>query len=108
MAFFFKQVGVNLTAANAVTDELGPAELNNIQELTYFLVGKTGVSSGAVQVEEAHVAAYAGTWAANGAPTAIVADAVKTVKVSGISFVSRCRVSTVMGGAGVDIFAMGR
>ncbi len=105
---FFKQIGNNLTALNAVTDEIGPAELNNIQELTYYIVGRTGVVSGAIQVEEAHVSAYAGLWAPNGAPTTVVADAVKTTKVSGVSFVSRARVSTVMGGAGVDVWALGR
>jgi len=105
---FFKKVGDNLTALNAVTDEIGPAELNNIQELTYYIVGLAGVVSGAVQVEEAHVVAYPGTWAPNGGPTTVTADAVKTTKVSGVSFVSRVRVSTVMGGAGVDVWALGR
>jgi len=105
---FFRQVGDNLTDLNAVTEELNPVELNNINELTYFLVGRTGVVSGAVQVEEAHVSGYAGTWAPNGSPTTITADTVKTVKVTGVSFVSRVRVSTVMGGAGVDVWALGR
>lgn len=108
MALFWQQVGENLTALNAVTTELGPAELNNIQELTYYIVGRTGVVSGAVQVEEAHVKEYAGTWAPNGSPTTVTADAVKTTKVSGVSFVSRVRISTVMGGAGVDVWALGR
>lgn len=105
---FFKQVGNNLTALNATTTELGPAELNNIQELTYFIVGRAGVVSGAVQAEEAHVSGYAGTWAANGTPTTVTANAVKTTKVSGVSFVSRCRISTVMAGDGVDVWALGR
>lgn len=93
---------------NATSDELGPVDMANINELTFYIVGRTGVVSGAVQAEEAHVAAYTGTWAANGSPITVAANTVKTVKVTGVAHVARCRISTVMGGAGVDIWAIGR
>lgn len=105
---FFRQIMDNGLLLDEVSEELGPVDLCNIQELTYYIVGRTGVVSGAVQPEEAHVSGYAGTWAPNGSPITVVADTVKTVKVTGVSNVGRCRVSTVMAGAGVDVWALGR
>jgi len=108
MALFWKKVMDAKSALNAVSDEIGAAELNNVNELTFYIVGSAGVASGAVQPEEAHVAAYTGTWAANGSPITVTATTVKTVKVSGVGFVARARISTVLAGGTVDVWVLGR
>ena len=116
MALFYLELTANpvtevstpITALNAVTAELGAERLQNINELTYYIVGGAGITVGAVQAEEAHVAGYAGTWAANGSPVTVVANAVKTIKVTGVSKAARIRVSTLIDGAGITVFALGR
>lgn len=96
------------SALNALSDELNPVDLANINELTYFIVGSAGVASGAVQVESAHLTGYTGTWAPEGAAITVVATSVKTVKVTGVGHVGRVRVSTVLAGGTVSVWAMGR
>lgn len=108
MALFYRQIGTALSALNAVTDELGAVDLMNINELTFFVVGSAGISAGAVQAEEAHVAAYAGTWAANGSPVNATASAVKTIKITGVSKAARVRIATQIVDGTVDVFALGR
>lgn len=105
---FFRQIMDNGTDLNETSDELGPVDMANINELTFYVVGRDGVVSGAVQAEEAHESEYAGTWAVNGSPVTVTANAVKTIKVTGVAHVARVRISTVMAGAGVDVWAMGR
>lgn len=105
---FWRQVMFAKSALNELSTEINPVDLNNINELTFYVVGSAGVASGAVQAEEAHVAAYSGTWAPNGAPVTVVASSVKTVKVTGVSFVGRVRISTVLAGGTVDVWALGR
>lgn len=96
------------SALNALSDEINPTDLANINELTYYIVGSAGVASGAVQPEEAHLSGYTGTWAPNGSPITVAADTVKTVKVTGVGMVARCRISTVLAGGTVSVWAMGR
>lgn len=103
-----KEIMTAKSALNAVSDEIGPVEMSNINELTIYIVGSAGVVSGAVQVEEAHLSGYAGTWAPNGSPVTVTADTVKSVKVAGVAHVARARVSTVLAGGTVSCFALGR
>ena len=93
---------------NTLSDEILPTDMANINELTYYIVGSAGVASGAVQPEEAHEVGYTGTWAANGSPISVVATAVKTVKISGVGHVGRCRISTAIGSGTVSVWAIGR
>lgn len=108
MALFWRQIGTGLAALNAVTTELGPVDLNNINELTFYVVGGAGIASGAVQAEEAHVEGYTGTWAPNGSPVTVAASSIKTIKVTGVSKHARVRVSTLVSGGTVDVYALGR
>jgi len=105
---FFKQVMDAKSALNELSDEIGPVEMANINELTFYVVGSVGVVSGAVQAEEAHLSGYTGTWAPNGAAKTVVASTVGTIKVTGVANVGRCRISTVLAGGTVSIWAMGR
>lgn len=105
---FFRKIGTALSALNAVTDVIGPADMQNINELTFYVVGSSGVVSGAVTAEEAHDISYTGTWAPNGAAKTVVADTVGTVKVTGVAHAARMRVSTVLAGGTVDVWALGR
>lgn len=96
------------SALNELSTEIGPVRGSNMNEFTIYIVGSAGVASGAVQVEEAHLAGYTGTWAAVGAPVTVAATTVKTVKASGVGFVYRARISTVLAGGTVSVLAMGR
>jgi hypothetical protein len=96
------------TALNAVSTEIGPVEAGNVNELTFYIVGSVGVASGAVQIEEAHITGYTGTWAPVGTATTVAATTVKTIKATGVGNVYRARVSTVMAGGSVSVWAMGR
>jgi hypothetical protein len=105
---FFKKIMDAKSANNAVSDELSPADLVSVNELTYYIVFGAGTGAGAVQPESAHVAAYAGTWAAEGSPVAwSAADKVHKVSITGASFVARCRISTGVTGGTVDVWALG-
>lgn len=78
------------------------------RELVIYIYGAGTVSAGAVQLEEAHDKDYAGTWAAIGSPVTVVADTVKTVRLTGCIAAVRARISTNVTGAGgsvtVDLF----
>lgn len=102
------QIMTDASLLNAVSSEIGPVEMANINEVTFYIVGGAGVASGAVQVEEAHQSGYAGTWAPSAAAVTVTADTVKTVKVTGVAHVARARISTVLAGGTVSVFALGR
>lgn len=104
MATSLRQIMSAKSALNAVSDELGSNDLANSVDQTFYIVGGSGVASGAVQVETAHIKGYTGTWAVEGAAVTVVADTVKTVKVAGVGFASRVRISTVLAGGTVDVY----
>lgn len=107
MSLPLRQIMTAKSALNAVSDEVGPTDLGNTRDVIYFIVGGAGVASGAVQVESAHVKAYAGTWAPEGAAITVTADTVKILRVSGAGFTSRVRISTVLAGGTVDVYVTG-
>jgi hypothetical protein len=88
---------------SAATTGSGTAKVTNARELTIYIVGSAGVASGAVQLEEAHDPAYAGTWQAIGSPVTVVADSVKTVKTTGAFLAVRARISTTVVGGTVTV-----
>lgn len=105
---FFKKILDAKSALNALSDELSNADLVACNELVYYIVFGPGTNAGGVQVETAHVSAYAGTWAPEGSAVAwAAADKVHTVRVQGASFVSRARISTGITGGTVDVYVMG-
>lgn len=105
---FFRQIMDGLSALNAVSDELTPNDLAGVNELTFYIVFGPGTGAGAVQVESAHQKGYAGTWAAEGSPVAwSAASKVHKVSISGASYVSRARISTLVTGGTVSVWAIG-
>lgn len=97
------------SALNAVNEiELSAVELSNCQELAFFVVFSSGVSAGAVKIEESHDKNFTGVWALVGAEVTFAADAVKTVKASGVSQAFRARISTGIVGGTVSIWVLGR
>jgi len=108
MALFFRQIMDAKSALDAVSDEINPTDLSNINELTYYMVFSAGVVSGAVQPETAHATGYAGTWSPEGSPISTGNNVVKHVMITGVTQVRRCRISTVLAGGTVSIYAMGR
>jgi len=105
---FFRQVMDAKSALDAVSDEIGPNDNANINELTYYIVFGTGVISGAVQPETSHLSGYTGTWSPEGSPVSSGNNVVKHVSVTGVTQIRRVRISTVLGGGTVSIFAIGR
>ncbi len=96
------------SALNAVSDELSAADLVACNEITYYIVFGAGTASGAAQPETAHVSGYSGTWAAEGSPVAwAAASRVHTVRVQGGSYIGRVRISTVIAGGTIDVWALG-
>lgn len=98
---------------NTVSDELGPVEMANIEELTYYYVFSSGVSAGAMQAETAHHSAikepkFEGTWSPEGSPIAGADNVVKHVMISGITNWRRVRISTAIVTGTVDVYVMGR
>lgn len=75
----------------------------NAIEHIFYIIGSAGVSAGAVQIETAHTKGYAGTWAAIGTPTTIVASSVLAVRVSGVYRALRARISTNVTGGTVTV-----
>jgi hypothetical protein len=108
MALFRRKIMSAQSAVNSVSDEIGPVDCSNINEITYYVVGSTGVSDGSVQPETAHVTSYTGSWAPEGSACVPVANAVKSVAVSGVTHVRRVRISKAILGGTIDVWAIGR
>jgi len=105
---FFTQIMTAKSALNALSDEIGPVELANIDEITYYFVFSAGTSAGAVQPETAHLTGYTGTWSPEGTAVTFGDNVVKHVSITGVSQVRRVRISTGLTGGTVTVFAMGR
>lgn len=104
---FFRKIMTAQSALNAVSDEIKPADLSSVEELTYYIVFSAGTSAGAVQAESAHLPGYTGTWAAEGSAVAWVsASKVHKVSIQGASYVDRVRISTGIVGGTVDVYAL--
>lgn len=99
-------VPVTLQAAASVDETAGlvlaiPASFVHHK---IYIIGGTGVSSGAVQAESANTSDYAGTWAQiGGGPISVVADTVLQLDFIGVYNFIRCRVSTTIGGGTVTV-----
>ena len=107
-ARFFSLIMDAKSALNALSDELKSPELFAVDELTYYIMFSPGTSAGAVQIESAHLSGYTGTWAAEGSPVAwVAADRVHKLSITGVSFVSRARISTGIVGGTVSVYAVG-
>ena len=95
------------SALNVSSDVISPNRMQNCSNVTLFIVGGTGIASGAVQIESSHLGTYAGTWHPEGAAVTVVADTTKAVKVTGVGAFLRARISTVLAGGTVDVWAVG-
>lgn len=72
----------------------------------FFVIGSSGVTAGAVTIEEAHTADYAGTWAELQVVT-VTASAVQTVyQACGSMLHTRARVSTTVTGGTVSVIGV--
>jgi hypothetical protein len=96
-----------LTALNEVA-ELKPDECMNCDQITYLIVFSAGVGAGGLQAEIAHESGYAGTWAADGAAVTFAASAVKVINSTVVAPVKRIRISTLVTGGTVTVWAVGR
>lgn len=105
---FFKKIMDAKSVLNTTSDEIGPAELANIQELTYYFVFSAGVNAGAMQAETAHEVGYTGTWSPEGSAVNFGDNVVKHLQISGVTQVRRVRISTGIGVGTVTVYAMGR
>jgi hypothetical protein len=97
----------DLSALNALSSELNPVDLGAVQELSFYIVFGAGTSAGAIQIESSHLEGYAGTWAAEGSPTAwSAASKAHKVSITGSSYVTRARISTAVVGGTVSVYAV--
>lgn len=83
------------------------ADVRLARQLVIYITGETGVTAGAVQLETAPTADYAGTWSAEGSPITVVAATTKIVAVTAQRAWVRARITTTVdgGGVGVRLFA---
>lgn len=77
------------------------------REMTFYVLGSTGVSAGEVTLEEAHDPAYAGTWQAIGAPMVVTGNAVAVRRLRGACRAVRARITTAIVGGTVTVLLMG-
>lgn len=104
---FFRQIMIAKSTNNDVSDELSPVDLGSVDELSFYIVFGPGTASGAVQVESAHLTKYTGIWAPEGAAVSwVAASRVHKVSITGSSYISRARISTVIVGGTVDVYAV--
>ena len=97
-----KKIMSALSAAEAVSDVLGPGTMSRIRELGVYVVASAGVASGVVLVEGAHSESYTGTWATLATITLTGASRVHYAAVTGVHLAVRLRISTVVAGGTVD------
>jgi hypothetical protein len=114
---FFRKIMDAQSALNAVSDEIGPVDMANINELTYYFVFSSGTASGAVQAETSHASAvkptgdipiFTGTWSPEGSPVTSGDNVVKHTSITGITNFRRARISTVLVGGTLTVYVMGR
>jgi hypothetical protein len=98
-------LGMHQKLQTAATTGNGTAvQLDGLsREHVFYIVGSSGVASGAVQIEEAHDSTYGGTWAAVGAAVTVAADTTKVVHLTGCVGALRARISTVVVGGTVSV-----
>ena len=77
------------------------------RENTFYVQGSNGVSAGAVQIETASEAGYAGTWAPVGPPVTVPSNAETIMQVTGCFKFLRARISTNLTGGTVTVEACG-
>jgi hypothetical protein len=101
----WKLVATGIASLNAVSEVSAISEIGGAQEISYYIVFGTGTTAGAVQIESAHTATYAGVWAAEGSPVAwAAADRVHKLSITGVTPFIRARVSTLVANGTVDIY----
>ena len=84
----------------------GATWTKNSRETAIYVVWGAGTSSGVVTVETAHDATYAGTWANLATDTWSAESSVDVVQITGVMAALRVRISTVIGGGTVDVWAL--
>ena len=74
----------------------------------FIVKGSSGIASGAVQVETADEADYAGTWATiGGGPVSAVASSDVLIEFEGVYNFLACRISTAIGSGTVEVTYLG-
>jgi len=103
---------VTLQSATSVDETpgvvLGPAILAGRTNHSVYIVGSSGVASGAVTFETAHDPDYTGTWDELASAVTVVADTVDRVSLSNTALAAaRCRISTVIASGTVTVIYVG-
>lgn len=69
-------------------------------EHVFMIQGASGVTAGAIQVENASDSAYSGTWAPIGSPITVVGGSEVVFAYTGVLHAVRARISTNISGGG--------
>jgi hypothetical protein len=89
---------------NATTGNGEAIEVQGVRLVTAYIIGSAGISAGAVQLEHSHDKGYTGTWAALGAATTVVANAVVAISFPPTALKAiRARISTAVVGGTVSV-----
>lgn len=100
-----------VTTQPALTTATGDGlavDCRNFSQITVYIVGSSGISAGAVTIEESATFDYAGTWAAVGsAVTAVASTTVATHLTEGAYAFVRTRVSTTISGGTIQVLILG-
>jgi hypothetical protein len=88
---------------DAVSGNGQAAELNGVRQVTCYITGSAGVSAGAVQLETAPSATFAGTWAPLGTAVTVVASTTAVATTIGSFKAIRARISTPVTGGTVSV-----
>lgn len=93
MSLFHKPLLSGVTTGSGTVT---PAETLDRREHTFYIVGSSGVSAGAVQIETAPSPSYTGTWAPLGNAVTVVASSAAVVNITGAFGALRARVSSTV------------
>jgi hypothetical protein len=102
-------ISMTQTLTNAATGSgtIGTGGMTTCRETAIYAQWTTGTSAGVVTIETAHDVNYTGTWAALTTITWSAASKEDVVQITGVMGAIRTRISTtVVGGTGVNVFAI--
>jgi|SRR5580765_4695992 len=93
---------------NAASGTSEGVDVAGCSALAFYVAGSTGVSAGAVTLEESHDKDFTGTWAPIGTAVTVIVGVAVPVRINGAVKAVRARITTpVTGGTGVTVTVVG-
>ena len=86
---------------------LGPAICGQVREGALYVVFSPGVTAGVVEIEDAHVGTFSGTWSNMATVNWVAPDRVHRVNYTGVHMYVRARISTAIADGTVSVEFIG-